>query len=128
MHVDELVVNFEGSKEVCEDVLGRARAQGNDASEVMASGSALEALNAPITGAEIIVGAHVVAAAFKAAAATVVFIKETRDLLRPEQSVAASRSGRQRPLKMSSSTSDREIEEYVSHDDVEPGDDSDPVA
>ncbi len=121
----ELVVDFEGSIEVCEGVQARARSRGDSASEVNASGSNFEALNAPITGAELIIAAHVVAAAFKAATAAVIFIKETRDLLRPGQSVKASRIGRQRPLILSSSTSDHDIEGYMTHDDEKAEDDSD---
>jgi hypothetical protein len=121
--MEAYIVDFEGNEAECAKVRDRALSKGHSASQVKASGSNFEALNAPITGAEMIIAAHVIAAGFKAAAAAVVFIKETRDLLGPDQSLKASRSGRQRPITISSATSDHDIEDYMVHDDVKPDDD-----
>jgi hypothetical protein len=75
------------------------------------AGSNVEALNAPITGAEIILAAKVVTAVFKAGAALFTFIVAARAALSKGEAISV-RIGK-RKLTLSAATPDEDIKKLV---------------
>jgi hypothetical protein len=107
--MDQIAVHFSSSEQVCESIAQLASANGVHTSKIQPAGSIAEALNAPITGAEIIVAAQVITAIFGAGAAAVEFLIKLRELLKDDQVVAVQPDSKKKPLLITRKTSDIDI-------------------
>lgn len=109
--METIRVDFSGSEEAVASLVRLADEKNVDHTDPRDAGSNAEALNAPITGAEIILVAKVVTAVFKAGAAVVAFIIAARAALSKGEAISI-RIGK-RKITLTDATSDDEINKAV---------------
>jgi hypothetical protein len=105
--MDDIRVDFSGSEESIASLVAVADDQGVKHTGARDAGSNVEALNAPITGAEIILAAKVVTAVFKAGASVVAFIVAVRAALASGEAITIKLG--KRKLTLTSDTPDETI-------------------
>jgi hypothetical protein len=107
-----VILYLASSEAICQRVVEEAKAEGIQSSQIQPAGSIAEALNAPITGSEIIAAAHVLAAMFSAGTAGIVFLLKLQKILKKGEAVVVQRKGRKRSIVLRSNTPKPELENY----------------